>query len=154
MGLDEYISGVPEPEGNLEKKSKKKAVKKTKTVGKRVKVKTCKDCPEYPNWTNFDFEKYYINKGSKHTIAFILSPMDFENLKTNHWHIIMSAQTVEYNVLFLPFQKCYKSAWDVVKPKAAVLKICREEWVGKKVPEYKVDLVVLFPQTKKITKYR
>jgi hypothetical protein len=152
MSLDEYVSGKTAPEDELAKKIKRTAkTTKKKAVGKKVKVKTCQDCSNFIHSKNVDLEKYYINRAGDKTVAFIVSPMDFSNMETQNWHVIMSMQLMDYNVLFLPFPKCYESAWNE-KVKVSVIKICREQWIAAKLKEYHVDLVVVFPQTKKILK--
>jgi DNA polymerase-1 len=153
-GLADYIKGVEAPEDELAKRIKRSSkTTKKKAVGKKVKVKVCKDCPNFAHNRNVDFEKYYINRAGDKTVAFILAPMDFENL-TNpqlQWKFVMSMNDMlmNYNILFLPFPKCYESAWDD-KIKVTAIKICREQWIVPKLQEYHVDLVVVFPNTKKI----
>jgi hypothetical protein len=126
------------------KEEKKKGVKKSDG-----KVKTCKDCREFKFFKNVDLEKdyYFQSPKSKGTIAFILSPLDFFNIKVQSWKHIVCSYLQDYNIWFLPYPKCCENPLFSEKITPSTYRICRDQFIDKHLDQYPIDLVVVFEDT-------
>jgi len=117
---------------------------------KKPKIKGCPDCRNFPFKQNKQLQKDYYcpAPNAKGTLAFILSPMDFNNLKVNNWMYIMQSYLSDFNLLFIPFPYCYAHAFDAKKTSITILRICKHKIIDTCIDLFNVDLLVVFPETK------
>lgn len=148
MGIKSLI-GLPDSPAPAKNKSKGK-----KADGSVSKVKTvsCKDCSNFKWMPNTDFDtEYTVRPGiSKGKIVFIMSPLEFANLKRKMWKTIICAALQEYSILFLPFPRCVDNVLSQEKIKIAVKRGCKDNFISKKLDEFGPDLVVVFGDTKEL----
>ena len=131
---------------------KKKTVKKktaTKKKKKAKKRKVCEECEffKYYRAIDFDTDFYHASGIAKGTIAFIMAPLDFENLHRQNWKHILCGHLHQYNILFLPYVRCYENAL-TASSYVKHQRHCKESFIKDYIKDYDVDLMVVFPDSK------
>jgi DNA polymerase I len=123
---------------------------KKEKVPKAPKKLTCQECPNFPFHKDIDYGTDYYRESSvgKGTIAFIMSPIDFYNLDKKQWKYAIYSGLMDYNILLLPYPQCVENVLQPDKPKVALLRACKDNFILKYLKSFSVDLVVVFDETK------
>ncbi len=138
----------------------KRTPRKEPKAKKAPKIKTCEDCKLFPHYDkSLDLYSQYFygataGDTAKANICFIMSPADFKYLRNKNWSYMITQSLKEYNVLFLPYQRCWPKGEYTLKHPISVHRICKQQHLIKELDHVKeqgfeMDLLVIFPDTKK-----